>query len=82
VSTTCKCGWEGRELISIATDCGTAVENFPVCANSTWIMFVGPESGYFCCEQGQTGVDPTTGRDGLCEPAGQVVPTNLLAKTV
>lgn len=46
-------------------------------------MFLNLPSGYFCCNPGELGVNPTTGKDGgLCEPADQVIPTSLLATIV
>ena len=63
-------------------DCTTAVNNFPICANSTWNMFVSSTGGYFCCSPGQIGVNDMTMTGGLCEPYDQVVPSNLLATLV
>ncbi|KAH7311964.1 hypothetical protein BKA65DRAFT_517890 [Rhexocercosporidium sp. MPI-PUGE-AT-0058] len=61
-------------------DCNTAVLNFPRCSNSTWNMFVQKPSGYFCCEPGMIGVNPSSGMSGgLCEPGDQHVPTSILA---
>jgi hypothetical protein len=66
----------------IAADCNTAVTNFPACANMTWNMFINNgEGGYFCCEPGQIGVNPSSG-GGICESSDQVVPTSLLATIV
>ncbi len=46
-------------------------------------MFLQKPSGYFCCEPGKIGVNPTSGLSGgLCEPADQHVPTSLLATVV
>ena len=37
-------------------------------------------AGYFCCEPGQLGVNPTAGLNGgVCEAADQAIPTSLLA---
>jgi hypothetical protein len=63
-----------------ANDCYNAVDNYPACANTTWIMynvFDGPD---FCCEPGQ--IASTQNGYGLCEPAGVAVPSNLLAPSV
>ncbi|KAG4415074.1 hypothetical protein IFR04_011799 [Cadophora malorum] len=61
-------------------DCHTAVLNFPRCSNSTWKMFIQEPSGFFCCEPGMLGVNPSSGiTGGLCEPPTQQVPASLLA---
>ncbi|PVH86171.1 hypothetical protein DL98DRAFT_567628 [Cadophora sp. DSE1049] len=63
-----------------SADCHTAVLNFPRCSNSTWTMFIQEPSGFFCCEPGMLGVNPSSGiTGGLCEPANQQIPTSLLA---
>jgi hypothetical protein len=39
--------------------------------------------GYFCCNPGEIGVNPATGKTGgLCEPDNQVIATSLLAIVV
>ncbi|KAH7308336.1 hypothetical protein BKA65DRAFT_177219 [Rhexocercosporidium sp. MPI-PUGE-AT-0058] len=61
------------------SDCFSTVENLPVCANSTWNMYVLTGAQYFCCEPGQYGVLPTRGYAGLCVPTDQVVASSLVA---
>ena len=40
-------------------------------------------SGYFCCNPGELGVYPATGKSGgLCEASDQVIPTSLLATAI
>ncbi|RFU29253.1 hypothetical protein B7463_g7097, partial [Scytalidium lignicola] len=60
-------------------DCNTAVINFPVCANTSWTMFIYEGNYFFCCDPAKIAVKPITGIGGLCVPAEQVVPTSLLA---
>ncbi|KAK0105396.1 hypothetical protein ONS96_004787 [Cadophora gregata f. sp. sojae] len=78
------CTWSGSVYASYCcptnADCQTAVLNFPRCSNSTWTMFIQYPSGFFCCEPGMLGVNPSSGKSGgLCEPADQHVPASLLA---
>jgi hypothetical protein len=40
------------------------------------------QGSYFCCEQGQIGVIPTTGYAGICQAQGQAVHSSLLATLV
>ncbi|KAK0105705.1 hypothetical protein ONS95_004230 [Cadophora gregata] len=78
------CTWSGSVYASYccptSADCQTAVLNFPRCSNSIWTMFIQYPSGFFCCEPGMLGVNPSSGKSGgLCEPADQHVPASLLA---
>jgi len=78
------CTTKGWEYYCCPTDadCNTAVTNFPRCADMTWNMFINyGEGGYFCCEPGQIGVNPSSG-GGICESSDQVVPHSLLATMV
>ena len=63
-------------------DCGAAVKNVPVCANSAWNMFQIEQFGnrdFFCCPNGYTGVLPASGAAGICEAAGANLPLTRLA---
>ncbi|KAF4628618.1 hypothetical protein G7Y89_g9537 [Cudoniella acicularis] len=77
-------GQDANYCCPTSVDCNEAVLNFPRCANTTWTMFQQKPAGYFCCEPGLIGINPTgvsiTG--GLCEPVNQVIPTSLLATIV
>jgi hypothetical protein len=63
-------------------DCGAAVKNVPVCANSTWNMFQIEQVGnrdFFCCPNGYIGVLPSSGAAGICEASGANIPVSRLA---
>ncbi|PMD63271.1 uncharacterized protein K444DRAFT_661298 [Hyaloscypha bicolor E] len=43
-------------------------------------MFKNGSGGFFCCEPGELGMNPSSGKEGgLCEPADQPVPKSQLA---
>lgn len=63
-------------------DCGPAVKNVPVCANSTWNMYRNEQwsnNNYFCCPPGYIGVLPQRGSSGICETEGVNIPKSQLA---
>lgn len=64
-------------------ECGPAVKNVPICANSVWNMFQsgGVRDHYFCCPSGYIGVIPVRGEAGVCELEGVNVPKSQLATT-
>ncbi|THC87066.1 hypothetical protein EYZ11_013488 [Aspergillus tanneri] len=67
-------GWalrrNGSCLADLEVDCGItchdALHAKPVCANSTWDLYINGD--YFCCEQGTTAFAKDGGSDG-CTPA-------------
>jgi hypothetical protein len=64
-----------------AADCSNVVQNFPVCAKSTWNLYVYDidRNYYFCCPPGQYGVLPVSGNAGICKPVDQAVASSLVA---
>jgi hypothetical protein len=51
----------------IASDCRGDVENAPICADSSWNLWVGYDGNGFCCEAGLVGVyDITKSVAGTC----------------
>ena len=66
----------------IEADCRAAVANRPVCANSTWDMYLLSKNKYFCCPKTYFGVLPASGSAGLCEPNVSGIPATRVASLV
>jgi len=64
----------------VDNDCHSEIVALPVCADSSWTMYLG-QFNYFCCETGQVGVFVPDGY-GVCADSGVAVPASELASTV
>jgi hypothetical protein len=71
---------QADHLLLTASDCSQQITQLPVCADSSWNMYVC-QFGFFCCPQGQVGVQNGL-YFGLCADNDVSVPATKLASTV
>lgn len=65
--------------------CGDAVSAIPICADTTWDLWVNSGQWPFCCLEGSIGYRTPGGIWGagsLCAVAGVPVPSSVLASSV
>jgi hypothetical protein len=57
------------------SDCSPTVKSFPICADPSWVLYIGKLSAKFCCEANEQGIYPKAGVGGagLCVAADMSV---------